>query len=132
MLLLLLDSDINSRLPIMSAPLADHPDNSEDNSKDMAELKVTAASLLLRSPRLSLSQILELLDIGDAEFRVMTQENTSIRELLAQRRDGTLPEREAELKTCAGCNEWFLPYAGARHCSDECRRIARINGHSKA
>jgi hypothetical protein len=118
----------NTRLQIMSAPLAENSDNPEE----MAGLKVTAATLLLRSPRLSLSQILELLDIGDAEFRAMTQDNATIRELLAQRRDGTLPHREAELKTCVGCNEWFLPYAGSRHCSDECRRIARINGHSKA
>lgn len=112
----------------MSSPLAEQPDNLEE----MAGLKVTAATLLLRSPRLSLSQILELLDIGDAEFRAMTQEHAAIRELLEARRDGTLPAHETELKTCLGCNEWFLPYAGARHCSDECRRIARINGHRKA
>ena len=117
----------------MSAPLADNPDSVDpDDPEKMAGLKLTAATLLLRSPRLSLSQILELLDIGDAEFRIMTFENASIRELLAQRRDGTLPQHETELKTCLGCNEWFLPYAGSRHCSDECRRIARINGHSKA
>ncbi len=112
----------------MSEPLADNL----DKQQDMAGLKLTAVTLLLRSRRLSLSQILELLDIGDAEFRTITRENASIRELLEQRRDGTLPRAETELKTCAGCNEWFLPYAGSRHCSDECRRIARINGHSKA
>lgn len=112
----------------MTSPLLNDPDNTDA----MADLKVTAASLLLRSPRLSLSQILELLDIGDAEFRAMTRDNEQIQALLDQRRAGTLPEHDAELKTCLGCNEWFLPYAGSRHCSDECRRIARINGPSKA
>ena len=74
----------------MPSPLINDPDNA-DASDAMAELKATAATLLLRSPRLSLSQILELLDIGDAEFRTMTRENSQIQTLLDQRRDGTLP-----------------------------------------
>lgn len=118
--------------PDMTAPLAEDPDTL---AGEMSALKLTAATLLLRSPRLSLSQILELLDIGDAEFRDMTRDNAQIQTLLAQRRAGTLeaPEtRETELRTCLGCGEWFVPYAGSRHCSDDCRRIARINGRVKA
>lgn len=113
----------------MTTPLAQQP---TDAAGEMSALKLTAATLLLRSPRLSLSQILELLDIGDAEFRDMTRDNEQIQALLAQRRAGTLEVKEAELRTCLGCDEWFVPYAGARHCSDECRRIARINGRKKA
>ena len=111
----------------MTSPLVTDPDNTEA----MADLKVTAATLLLRSPRLSLSQILELLDIGDAEFRTMTRESPQIQTLLDQRRDGTLPEHDTEMRTCPSCDEWFLPYAGSRYCSDECRRIDRINGPRK-
>jgi hypothetical protein len=113
----------------MTSPLAEDQTITADA---MLALKLTAATLLLRSPRLSLSQILELLDIGDAEFREMTRDNAQVQALLAQRRAGTLEIPEAQLLTCIGCGEWFLPYAGARHCSDDCRRIAKINGRSKA
>lgn len=95
---------------------------------DMAALKATAAALLLRSEHLSLSQILDLLDIGDAEFRDITDANPQIAELLEQRRNGTLESNKEDLKSCSGCGEWFLPYAGARYCSDECKRIAKITG----
>lgn len=108
------------------------PPDATPADADLAELKVTALSLLLRSPRLSVSQILELLDIGDAEFRQLSQENPQISHLLQRRRDGELKIEEPDLRTCAGCNEWFVPYAGARHCSDECRRIARLNRRLKA
>jgi hypothetical protein len=65
---------------------------------DMAALKATAAALLLRSEHLSLSQILDLLDIGDAEFRVMTDANPQIGGLLEQRRNGTLQSNKEDLK----------------------------------
>ena len=101
------------------------------DTQDMNALTEAAATLLLRSPALSLSQILELLDIGDAEFREMSRANARIAELLEQRRDGTLSRREPELRQCPSCGEDFVPYAGARHCSDECRAIARIEGVSR-
>jgi hypothetical protein len=101
------------------------------DTQDMNALTEAAATLLLRSPALSLSQILELLDIGDAEFREMSRANARIAELLAQRRDGTLSRREAELRQCSSCGEDFVPYGGARQCSDECRAIARIEGVSR-
>ena len=93
---------------------------------ESATLVETAAALLLRSPRLTVSQIMDLLDIGDAEFRGMTGNSATIRALLEQRRNGELAPPQAELKTCPGCGEWYLPYAGARYCSDECGRIVRI------
>lgn len=97
-----------------------------DQDKNMAALTASAAALLLRSPSLTLSQILELLDIGDAEFREMTRSNPRIAGLLERRRAGQLSRPEDTLRACAACGEWFLPYAGARHCSDECRRIALL------
>jgi len=106
--------------------------HSPGTETDMLALKMTAAVLLLRSPRLSVSQILELLDIGDAEFRSMSQDNIQISQLLEARRAGTLKRTEPELLSCSGCGEWFVPYAGARHCSDECRTIAVLNKRLKA
>ena len=70
----------------MTSPLAEDPDTL---ASEISALKLTAATLLLRSPRLSLSQILELLDIGDAECRDMTRDNAQIQTLLGQRRAGT-------------------------------------------
>jgi hypothetical protein len=91
-------------------------------------LEESAAALLLRSPRLTVSRILDLLDISDAEFRAMCRRNRRIAELLEARRAGVLTDQAADLATCPGCREWFVPYGGARCCSDECRAIARIQG----
>ena len=87
--------------------------------------------LLLRSPRWSVSLVLELLDIGDAEFRRMCHDNPRIAELLEARRNGTLELEPAKLALCPGCDDWFLPYGGSRHCSDECRQIARIESNPR-
>ena len=90
------------------------------------QLEESAISLLLRSPRLSVSLALDLLDISDRDFRVMVKQNKQIAELLEQRRKGELKTVKAEFKECPSCNEWFLPYAGARFCSDECVKIHRL------
>jgi hypothetical protein len=92
----------------------------------MNELQQHAAALLLRSPRLSVSLVMELLDISDAEFRELVRENEQISELLDQRRRGELTSEEPELRTCPGCEDWYIPYAGAKFCSDECAKIAKI------
>lgn len=94
--------------------------------ENLDALTASAAALLLRSPSLTLSQILDLLDIGDAQFREMTRSNPRIAGLLERRRAGQLSRPEDPLRACATCGEWFLPYAGSRQCSDECRRIARL------
>jgi len=93
-----------------------------------APLAEAAAVLLLRSPRLSVSRILDLLDVSDAEFRAMCARNSRIRELLEARRIGTLVAEPPDIATCPACGEWFVPYGGARCCSDECRTITRIEG----
>lgn len=90
------------------------------------QIEESAISLLLRSPRLSVSLVLDLLDISDRDFRRMVKQNAEIAELLEQRRRGELRPIEPELKECPSCTDWFLPYAGARFCSDECAKIHRL------
>jgi len=101
---------------------------SDIRSSANTSLEEAAAALLLRSPRLSVSRILDLLDISDAEFRGMCARNQRICELLEARRTGALAAEPADFATCPGCGDWFVPYGGARCCSDECRTIARIEG----
>jgi hypothetical protein len=92
----------------------------------MDQLQQSAAALLLRSPRFTVTQVMDLLDISDAEFRELIQESDEISTLLEARRRGELVAEEPELRTCPGCQEEFIPYAGARHCSDECAKIAQL------
>ena len=100
---------------------------SNANSTDsMTDIQASAAALLLRSPRLSVTLIMDLLDLSDAEFRSLTRSDERIAELLDLRRRGELSSAEPEIKTCPGCDDWFIPYAGQRCCSDECTRIAKI------
>jgi hypothetical protein len=101
-------------------------------SRSDASLEEAAAALLLRSPRLTVSRILDLLDISDAEFRAMCTRNRRITELLEARRTGDLVAEPADFATCPGCGDWFVPYGGARCCSDECRTIARIERDCRA
>ena len=95
-------------------------------------LEEAAAVLLLRSPRLSVSRILDLLDVTDAEFRAMCARNGRIVELLEARRSGLLVDEQRDVVTCSGCGEWFVPYGGSRCCSDECRTISRIQRACRA
>ena len=94
------------------------------------QLQESAISLLLRSPRLSVSLALDLLDISDRDFRQMVKQNAQIAELLEQRRNGELQPIKPEFKECPSCSEWFLPYAGARFCSDECVKIHNLKGRT--
>ncbi len=94
-------------------------------------LEEEAITLLLRSPRLTVAQIVDLLGVSDAAFRDMTRRNERIKELLAERRAGTLEPRQIEPVQCPACDEWFLPYAAARFCSDPCRVIGRITEQSR-
>ena len=75
---------------------------------------------------MSVSLALDLLDISDREFREMVKQNAEIAELLERRRKGELQLVEEEFRECTSCTEWFLPYAGARFCSDECAKIHKL------
>tara|TARA_Y100001934_G_scaffold142261_1_gene171175 strand:+ start:1842 stop:2222 length:381 start_codon:yes stop_codon:yes gene_type:complete len=92
----------------------------------LKRLEEQACELLLRSPRLSVSQVLELLDISDSEFRQMLKGNTEIATLIEQRKDGCLATTPVESKECPVCHDWFVPYASARYCSDACAQTAHL------
>ena len=94
--------------------------------RSFVTLEEQALSLLLRSPRLSLSQILELLDVGDAEFRAIALRNNSVANLLEARKEGTLQSEAPAPRQCPSCTDWFVPYGAARFCSDPCKSIGRL------
>lgn len=94
-------------------------------------LEEEAIELLLRSPRLEVSTIVNLLDVGDREFREMVKRNARIATLLDERRSGTLEVVRSDPAQCVVCSEWFLPYAAARFCSDACRNIGRLERRTK-
>ncbi len=89
-------------------------------------LEENALALLLRSPHLAIGTIMELLDLSDREFREIVNRNNDIAKLLDTRRAGELEPAAAEPRQCAACDEWFVPYAGARCCSDACAKQCQI------
>ena len=89
-------------------------------------LEEEAIALLLRSPRLEVGTIIDLLDVSDAAFRDMVRHNERIAALMEERRTGALPTPTVEPARCSSCDDWFVPYASARFCSDACRDIGRI------
>ena len=89
-------------------------------------LEEEAIALLLRSPRLEVGTIIDLLDVSDLAFREMVKHNARIAALMEERRAGVLPQPSAEPSQCPACDDWFVPYASARFCSDACRDIGRI------
>ena len=94
-------------------------------------LEEKAIELLLRSPRLEAGTILDLLDVGDREFREMARRNRTIAKLLEARRAGELEAPKSEPVQCPVCSEWFVPYGASRFCSDTCRTAGRIRGESR-
>lgn len=100
------------------------------------DLEEQAAALLLRSPNLSVSDVMELLDLGDTQFKQIADRNPAVARLLEARRRGELGElcqrrdQELQLRTCLTCAEEFLPYAGSRYCSDTCARLALVRSRT--
>lgn len=103
-------------------------DGQERKREKENETEARALALLLRSPRLSVSQVLELLDLGDREFRALCAEHPNIRHLLELRRQGALPDTAPAERVCPTCGERYTPYGGARFCSDTCARLASVPG----
>jgi hypothetical protein len=95
-------------------------------------LEEEAIALLLRSPRLEVGTIIDLLDVSDLAFREMVKRNARIASLMQERRAGALPVPTAEPAQCPACEDWFVPYASARFCSDACRDIGRIAAAQRA
>lgn len=94
-------------------------------------LEEEAIALLLRSPRLDVGTIIDLLEVSDREFRDMVKRNDRIAALMTERREGTLTPPEAEPTQCPSCDEWFLPYASARFCSDSCRTLGLLTQRTR-
>lgn len=107
------------------AAQGDQGDQSE-SGHNADQLQAHALELLLRSPRLGVEVILRLLDITEPEFRTLVKTYPALSGLLQQRSQGLLELPGTEPRKCAMCSEWFLPYAGDRWCSDECKSAARI------
>jgi hypothetical protein len=93
----------------------------------MLTFEEEAIALLLRSPRLEVSTIIDLMDVSDREFRAMIHRNARIQALLAARTAGALTTPDREPALCPVCDDWFLPYASARFCSDTCREVDRVS-----
>jgi predicted nucleic acid-binding Zn ribbon protein len=91
-----------------------------------------AIALLLRSPRLEVGTIIDLLDVSDRDFREMVKHNERIALLMEERRTGALTPPVAEPTQCPACDDWFLPYASSRFCSDACRDIGRLEAQQRA
>jgi hypothetical protein len=89
-------------------------------------LEENAVELLLRSPKLGVGTIIDLLDVGDIEFRAMASRNSTIANLLEARRSGELEPLASEPVECPACSEWFVPYGSSRFCSDICKTTGRI------
>lgn len=102
---------------------------SKDGSSAESEqtLQADALELLLRSPRLNIETILRLLDIDERDFRELVKTNPALGGLLKQRSQGLLELEDTEPRKCPMCKEWFLPYAGDKLCSDECKAADRID-----
>ncbi len=83
-----------------------------------------AAGLLLRSPRWTVSEVLDLLDIGDAEFREMVLGNRQLANILERRRRLGVDVRERQ---CRACGEMFPTATFRNYCgAPACRAVASI------
>ncbi|MGA1372416.1 MAG: hypothetical protein ACO3Z6_12505 [Pseudomonadales bacterium] len=84
-----------------------------------------AAVLLLRSPRWSVTEVLELLEIGDREFHALVQSDRRLARVLEARAAGagvTMVERQ-----CVVCGDAYVTATHRDHCcSSACARISRI------
>lgn len=100
--------------------------------KEVRAIEAQAAALLLRSPNLSVSDVMELLDLGDQDFKEIAQCSPAVARLLEARRLGQLDalcerrDQARTLRNCLTCDEEYMPYAGSRYCSDTCARLALV------
>ncbi len=97
---------------------------------DLSEPPLTAttleaAGLLLRSPHWTVSEVLELLDIGDSEFRELVLRNRTLADILERRRRHCVDIHERQ---CRACGETFLTATFRAYCgAPACRAVAAID-----
>ena len=82
-----------------------------------------AASLLLRSSRWSVSAVMDLLEIGDLEFREMMLTNARLAEIVRKRQAGE-DHSEVYDRQCNVCGELYATATFRSHCgAPACRSI---------
>ncbi len=85
-----------------------------------------AATLLLRSPRWSVSDVMELLEVGDLEFRRLVEANTRLARVLEARKAGDEFNAVVE-RQCSVCGEPFSTATFRDHCgAASCMRVSRL------
>lgn len=85
--------------------------------------------LLLRSPRWSVSDVMELLEIGDAEFRHLVEADARLARVLAARKSAVEFNAVVE-RQCSVCGDLFSTATFRDHCGDPgCARISRLRRH---
>ena len=90
----------------------------------LTAMTMEAAGLLLRSPRWTVTEVLDLLDIGDAEFREMVLGNRHLAIILERRQQHRVDVRERQ---CRACGEVFATATFRDYCgAPACRAVARI------
>ena len=86
-----------------------------------------AATLLLRSPRWSVTRVMELLEIGDAEFRDLIAADAKLARVLAARKSGQTFIGVIE-RQCIVCGEPFSTATFRTHCGDAaCVRVQKLS-----
>jgi hypothetical protein len=85
-----------------------------------------AATLLLRSPRWSVSDVLELLEIGDQEFRRLVEADALLARVLEARKNGSVFNGVVE-RQCSVCGEIFATATFRDHCgAPRCLDVSRL------
>ena len=83
--------------------------------------------LLLRSPRWSVSDVMELLEIGDAEFRTLVAEHGRLARVLRERKDVESFQGLSE-RVCKACGESFTTATFRAYCgSPDCRAVEKFD-----
>jgi len=86
-----------------------------------------AATLLLRSPRWSVTRVMELLEIGDAEFRDLVAADAKLARVLAARKSEQHFNGVVE-RQCTVCGESFSTATFRSHCGDAaCVRVQKLS-----
>jgi hypothetical protein len=85
-----------------------------------------AATLLLRSPRWSVSEVMELLEIGDVEFRHLIEADARLARILEARKSGDAFNGIVE-RPCIVCGDVFTTATYRDHCgAAACTRVSRL------
>lgn len=98
-----------------------------DDAVDRLDTTAEAATLLLKSPRWSVTRVMELLEIGDAEFRDLVAADAKLARVLAARKSTQFFNGVVE-RQCTVCGEPFSTATFRNHCGDAaCIRVQKLS-----